>query len=100
MSDWTSLISSLNAAVLEAFGREVQYLPQSGGEYTIRAIFEATERAEESVGKSFAVVFIRLADLTLEPERGDLVRVGESNYKVFEIEADNEGGARLGLHAE
>jgi hypothetical protein len=43
------------------------------------------------------VLFVRLADLTGAPVRGDEVEIGGVRYKVFDIEADSEGAAVLRL---
>ena len=100
MSDWTSLMDGLNAGVLGAFGREVLYLPQGGGQYTIKAILEATHQNEEKNPGTFAILFIRLSDLPVMPERADEVRIDSAIYKVFEVEVDGQGGARIGLHQQ
>jgi hypothetical protein len=100
MSDWTSLMSTLNASVLATFGREVTYLAQGGGQVTVKAIFQATQRSEENSPGSYALLFIRLADLAQAPARGDEVQIDAASYKVFEIEADGEGGVTLALHRQ
>jgi len=102
MSDWASLIDGLNTSALAAFGREVTYSPQVGGSVavTLKAIFEATHRSEENSPGTYALLFIRLSDLPQAPDRGDEVQVGDSVYKVFEIEADGQGGATLGLRLQ
>jgi hypothetical protein len=105
MGDWDSLLNNLNAAALSAFGREVIYKPQAGGEFAIRAIFQPTRQAEEnSPGQEnssvYAVIFVRLSDLPQPPHHGDEVMVGASVYKVFGIESDGEGAVTLSLRAE
>ena len=97
MADWASLLNGLNGTVLGAFGREVTYLPQPGGETILRAIFEATRESEENAPGVYAVLFVRLADLPQKPERGDEVMVDSTSYKVFDIEADTSGGVILRL---
>jgi hypothetical protein len=100
MADWSSLLGALNGAALSAFGREVQYLPQAGGEIPIRAIFQATHEAEESAPGVYGVIFIQLSDLPVAPQRGDRVAVGDFDYSVFQIESDGSGGATLSLRLE
>lgn len=98
--NWTSLVDSLNASVVDTFGREVQYVPAASGvATTIKAIFEATSEAEEKSPGVFARLFLRVGDLAGAPARGDAVVVDGVPYKVYEIEADSAGGAVLGLHA-
>ena len=100
MANWTSLLNGLNSAVLGAFGREVTYRPQSGGEIPIRAIFQATQEAEENAPGVYGVVFVRLSDLPATPQRGDRVVVDSSVYSVFQIESDGGGGVTLSLRLE
>jgi hypothetical protein len=97
MSSWESAVSGLNAAVVNAFGRDVLYLPEAGGQTTVRAVFQAVREAEDASPGVYAVLFVRLADLAAAPVRGDEVEIGGTRYKVFDIEADAEGAAVLRL---
>lgn len=97
MADFASLLDGLNTAALAAFGREVTYTPQSGASATIRAIFQPSREAEENSPGVYGVLFVRLANLSRPPERGDEVSMDATSYKVFDIEADTSGGAVLRL---
>jgi hypothetical protein len=97
MSGWESAASGLNAAVVNTFGREVLYLPDAGGQATVRAVFQAVREGEDASPGVYAVLFLRLADLAAAPVRGDEVEIGGARYKVFDIEADAEGAAVLRL---
>jgi hypothetical protein len=97
MSSWESAVSNLDAAVVKTFGREVLYLPEAGGQATVRAVFQAVREAEDAAPGIYAVLFVRLADLAAPPVRGDEVQIGGTRYKVFDIEADSEGAAVLRL---
>jgi len=97
MSGWEAAVSGLNAAVVNTFGREVLYLPEAGGQATVRAVFQAVREAEGSSPGVYAVLFVRLVDLATPPVRGDEVEIGGTRYKVFDIEADAEGAAVLRL---
>ncbi len=97
MSGWAAAVNSLNATVVGTFGREVLYLPESGGEVSLRAVFQPTREAEDSSPGVYAVLFVRLAELPAAPARGDEVEFGGVRYKVFDIEADAEGAAVLRL---
>jgi hypothetical protein len=94
---FTDAIGRMDEACLRAFGRDVTYLPQSGGQTTVRAIFEATREAEENAPGVYAVMFLRAAELSTPPQRGDEVSVDGVTYKVFDIEADHGGGLVLRL---
>ena len=97
MSSWESAVSDLDAAVVNAFGREVLYMPESGGQATVRAVFQAVRESEDASPGVYAVLFVRLADLPAAPVRGDEVEIASARYKVFDIEADTEGAAVLRL---
>ena len=97
MSGWEAAVSGLNAAVVNAFGRDVLYLPEAGGPATVRAVFQAVREAEDASPGVYAVLFVRLADLAAAPVRGDEVEIGGTRYKVFDIEADAEGAVVLKL---
>ncbi|MEB2364203.1 MAG: hypothetical protein OZ929_22945 [Bryobacterales bacterium] len=90
-------VSRLDEACLRAFGREVLYLPEAGGQAAIRAVFQPAREAEDSSPGVYAVLFVRLADLPAAPVRGDDVETSGARYKVFDIEADAEGAAVLRL---
>jgi hypothetical protein len=90
-------VSRTDAACLRVFGREVTYLPESGGQAAVRAVFQAVREAEGSSPGVYAVLFVRLEDLPALPVRGDEVEIGSIRYKVFDIEADAEGAAVLRL---
>lgn len=97
MATWGFLLGAVNGTVLDAFGRDVTYLPQPGGETILRAVFEPARQSEDSSPGVYAAVFVRLADLPAKPERGDEVMVDSTAYKVFGIEADTSGGVVLRL---
>jgi hypothetical protein len=90
-------VSRLDDACLRIFGREITYLPESGGQDSIRAVFQPTREPDDSSPGVYAVLFVRPADLPAAPVRGDEVEIGGVRYKVFDIEADAEGAAVLRL---
>lgn len=90
-------VSRVDEACLRVFGREVLYLPEAGVQAAVRAVFQPAREAEDSSPGVYAVLFVRLADLPAAPVRGDEVETGGVRYKVFDIEADAEGGAVLRL---
>jgi hypothetical protein len=91
-------VGRMDEACLRAFGRDVTFLPQAGGQATVRAVFQPAREAEDASPGVYAVLFVRLADLPAAPVRGDEVEVEGLRYKVFDIEADAEGAAVLRLH--
>ena len=97
MSGWETAVNGLNAAVVKTFGREVLYLPEAGGQVTVRAVFQAVRESEDASPGVYAVLFVRVTDLPATPARGDEVEIAGTRYKVFDIEADAEGAAVLRL---
>jgi hypothetical protein len=97
VADWASIADTLNKGVLGAFGRDVIYLPQTGDQASIQAVFQATRESEESAPGVYGVLFVRLADLPGPPVRGDEVEIDNVRYKVFDIEADTSGAVVLRL---
>jgi hypothetical protein len=95
--DFADSIARMDATCLRVFGRKVTYLPETGGQATVRAVFQPTREAEESVIGVYAVLFVRAAELPSVPQRGDEVEVDGQRYKVFEIEADTSGASVLRL---
>lgn len=95
MANWASLLDGLNAAALSAFGGEVTYIPEGGEPVVIQSVFQQTREAEESSPGVYGVLFIRLADLSRPPARGDQVLISGVAYTVYDIEADASGAAVL-----
>jgi hypothetical protein len=86
-------VKRTDEACLRVFGQDVTYLPQSGGQASIRAIFQPTRETEEASPGVYGVVFVRPD----APALGDEVEIGGARYKVYDIEADQEGGVVLRL---
>jgi hypothetical protein len=97
---WDAAAGLLNAACLGAFGRAVLYQPAAGAPVTVTGIVDPGSRLEDSAPGTYAVLFIRRADLPQPPERGDEVEIDGATYKVFEVEADAAGGVKLALRAQ
>jgi len=93
-------MGALNAACLAAFGREVVYCPAAGAPFTVTGVLETGVRLEETAPGTYAVLFLRLADLPHPPECGDEVEIDGVTYKVFEVEADAAGGVKLALRLQ
>jgi hypothetical protein len=89
--------SSMDAACIRAFGRDVLFLPEAGGQSSVRGIFQRTVEAEDASPGVYAVLFVRSSDLPAAPQRGDEVEVSGARYKVWDVDADPEGGALLRL---
>ncbi len=97
---WDAAVGALNAACLATFGREVTFRPSAGAPIVITGILETGARLEENSPGTYALLFIRAAELPAPPARGDEVEVAGASYKVFEIEADAAGGVKLALRLQ
>ncbi len=91
-------VARADEACLRAFGREVTYSPQAGLPFVLRGILDTGVRQEDAAPGTYALLFVRAADFSEPPARGDEVTVGSTVYKVVDLEADAEGGLRLVLH--
>ena len=87
----------MDTACLRVFGKEITYLPETGGQAAIRGVFEPARQAEDAAPGVYAVLFVRLGDLPAAPQRGDEAEVDGLRYKVFDVEADTSGAAVLRL---
>jgi hypothetical protein len=89
--------ASMDTACINAFGRDIVFLPQAGGSIAGRGVFQRTSQPEGSAPGVYAVLFMRPDLLGASPARGDQVSVDGAVYKVFEIDADTEGAVVLRL---
>jgi hypothetical protein len=84
---------------LATFGQDVTYTPENGSPaFTLNGILDVGARREDAAPGTYALLFVKAASFTEPPVRGDEVTVGNSVYKVVDLEADAEGGIRLVLH--
>ncbi len=95
---WDSVAGGLNDACLAAFGQQFTYAPQNGAAFTLTGILDVGARQEDSAPGTYALLFAKAAAFAEPPVRGDEVTVGNSIYKVVDLEADAGGGLRIVLH--
>ncbi len=96
---FTDAAARLDDACLRAFGIEVIYTPQNGSAaFSLTGILDVGARREDAAPGTYAVLFARSAGFPQPPDRGDEVTVGNSIYKVVDLEADAGRGLRLVLH--
>lgn len=97
------LVEALDQACLKAFGVLATWQPQAGGlPLTLNGIFENPAMAEDYIpgstqGVNVVRFFVRFADLTPSPQKGDTAVINGINYDVFDVLVDREGGAVLKL---
>ncbi|MGQ9686627.1 MAG: head-tail joining protein [Thiobacillaceae bacterium] len=95
---FTDSVSRMDEACLRVFGREIIYLPETGGAYGLTVILEEGRRSEEASPGVYAVAFASLADFSAPPVRGDHLTATGATYRVVDVDVDGEGGVRLTLH--
>jgi len=96
---FTDAAARLDDACLRAFGTQVTYTPQNGGAaFSLTGILDVGARREDAAPGTYAVLFVKADAFSQPPDRGDEVTVGNSIYKVVDLEADAGGGLRQVLH--
>lgn len=100
-----ALLAQMNAAVLASpLAQEVAYTSGAGAVASVRGVFDArytkVDAGEVGVSSAGPAVFVRLADLSSDPE-ADLdarVTVDGQEYTVREVQPDGQGAVVLLLH--
>lgn len=100
-----ALLATVNAAVLASpLAQEVTYTSGPGVAVAPRGIFDAlytkVDAGEVGVSSAGPAAFVRLADLSSDPEV-DLdarVTVDGQEYTIREVQPDGQGAALLLLH--
>lgn len=99
------LLAAADRAALQHLGGPVRYTPSpiNGDAVDVTGIFDAAA-VHQDVGQAGLVsqgpqVFLRLADLPVDPEDDDpTVVVAGNEYRVREVQKDGQGGVLLLLH--
>ncbi len=100
---WTDLVNALDTACLNTFGVPATFTPQDGsGDQQITGIIENPAMAEDYVpgsvqGTAVVRFFVRFANITPAPQRGDVITLNGIVYTILEVDADTQGGAVLKL---
>src|SRR5437016_5202550 len=104
---FSGLMAKVDGTILDLFGTAqdnvaVILFPQSGGSFSITGIVKPAPIEEEVVpgsasGASAVRFFVRPDTMNPSPQIGDQVSIGEVFYDVFDLQADNVGGAVLKL---
>jgi hypothetical protein len=101
---WSDAVNAADAACLATFGIPVTFTPQGGAAQPITGIIQNPAMAEDYVpggvqGTSAVRLFVRFANITPPPQRGDQVAINGRAYAVAEVDVDPHGGAVLKLRA-
>lgn len=99
---FSDLVATMDAACLGTFGVAATFHPKFGGSFAITGIIKPPAMEEQfqpggTDGVSVVRFFVRLADLSPLPAKGDGVTIAGVTYDVSIVEADSEGGATLKL---
>jgi hypothetical protein len=107
MSDWPTLESSANAAMIATFGVPATFIAQDGsgnwlGPQVIAGIVMRPAVAEDyppgfGPGTSNLRFWVNLEIISPPPQHGDQIVFNGTTYVVQEVEADIGGGAVLKL---
>ena len=100
---WSDLVDKLDTTTLKVFGIPATLNPQSGGSpIPLTGIIQTPAMAEDFIpgstqGVTVVRFFVRYADLSPQPQKGDTLTLNGVTYSVFEVAVDVEGGAILKL---
>lgn len=104
---WESKVQNLlgHCTRESTFGIEVTHRPAAGGAQTLFGVWSDTYESVSpedgiAVMSSDPNIGFRLSDLTLEPEKGDIIVKANVRYIVRAVEPDGEGGVTLVLEKE
>ena len=94
------LVGNLLEVAIPTFGEVVEYRPQTGGRYSLRAVLDRSfaqldPETQIPVSINQPRLGIKLSDIAGEPRQGDTVRVNQESFRVNEIQEDGQGGAYL-----
>jgi hypothetical protein len=101
---FAELLEMADAAQLERQGGAVTYTSSEGEEVEVEGIFDKTHQhidaGRTGVTSSGPVVYLRLSDLSSDPEEDGeaTVTVAEVEYTIREVQKDGMGMVRLLLH--
>jgi hypothetical protein len=100
---FAALVAAADGVVRDFLGDSapVLYEPVDGTSFTFRGLFEREFRRLDSTQLGVAylgpAIFVRLADLAIEPVVGDQVTVAGVVYRIREVQSDGQGAAVLHL---
>jgi len=94
---------ALNAACVSTFGEPVVYQPLASdplnppAPVSISGIVLKESEEEKVLAGRYMRLFVKVADLPTQPQRGDTVTVRGGEYTVFQVFIDAYQGAYLSL---
>jgi hypothetical protein len=103
MASWANRLEELDTTVLNTFAVAAIFTPQSTGEpQAISGVIANPAMYEDYTPGSLQAVsvirlFVRFADISPSPQKGDQISINGANYDLFEVDADPGGGAVLKL---
>lgn len=88
--------------IINEFGDVATLLPSTGGSVAMTGIFEQPSMLDEftpNTGAAIVRLFVRMADITPQPARGDKVTINSKTYDVTDLTVDSIGGGTLRMKA-
>lgn len=98
MSAFSDLVAeSLNPEILDAFGDEVTYTTRAAdASYAVTVVLDTGEQVQQAE-RVYQTAWAPLSSFESEPARGDLVVIGDSTYRVADVEKQPQDGRLLKL---
>lgn len=89
--------------VTQHLGEDAIFYPCKGVSYTVRVVFDnnfeiVDPNTETVISSNAAVALVRLEDFENEIQENERFEIGGIKYKVWSVQEDSEGGARVTLH--
>jgi len=105
MIDFRDRVDKILQSCTSVFGEDVLLLPNKGGRYKIKGIFDNDYEAidadtEQLISSNQPVLGINLHRIKIHPKAGDKVKIRNLTYSIIDVREDGQGGASLFLHKE
>jgi hypothetical protein len=97
MSEFSELMATADADILEVCGEDVVYQIQNGPEYSLRVVLDRSEQTRTNL-RVWATAWALLSGFELgEPRPGEFLYVGDQKLAVAKVFPDEFGGRVLHL---
>lgn len=102
MAAFSDAVSTMDVALLAAFGIAATLHPQAGGSVSITGIVKPPAIEESylpggSDGVNIVRFFVRFVAIAPNPRVGDTVTINAVVYDIADVDVDSAGGAVLKL---
>jgi len=103
MSDWRKLTRMIADACKTSMGETILYTPTGEDQIEIEAMVdESYESVQPNTGaviiEQQPMIGVKITDLPIPPQKGDLVTVRGTDYEVIDCQTDGQAIYELFLH--